>query len=77
MTSSLRTPYGRHHDFVNLYGISVSQMTTDMLRLSWSYSHPSSILTSFMTYHWICNMSQSMGARCGAGIAHPSEAPEF
>ena len=25
--------YGRHHDFVNRYGESVSQMTTDMLRL--------------------------------------------
>ena len=26
--------YGRHHDFVNRYGVSVSQMTTDMFRLS-------------------------------------------
>jgi len=26
--------YGRHHDLVNHYGISVSQMTTDMFHLS-------------------------------------------
>jgi hypothetical protein len=32
--SSLRTFYGRHHDLVDRYGISVSQMTTDMFHLS-------------------------------------------
>jgi hypothetical protein len=26
--------YGRHHDLVDRYGISVSQMTTDMFHLS-------------------------------------------
>ena len=26
--------YGRHHDFVDRYGISVSQMTTDMIHVS-------------------------------------------
>jgi hypothetical protein len=31
---SLRTFYGRHHDWVDRYGISVSQMTTDMFHLS-------------------------------------------
>jgi hypothetical protein len=31
---SLRKFYGRHHDFVNRYGISVSQMTTNMFHLS-------------------------------------------
>jgi len=31
--SSLREFYGRHHDLVDLYGISVSQMTTDMFHL--------------------------------------------
>jgi len=33
LKSSLRTFYGRH-DLVNRYGISVSQMTTDMFHLS-------------------------------------------
>jgi hypothetical protein len=30
LKSSLRKFYGRHHDLVDRYGISVSQMTTDM-----------------------------------------------
>jgi hypothetical protein len=32
--SSLRKFYGRHHDLVDRFGISVSQMTTDILHLS-------------------------------------------
>jgi hypothetical protein len=32
--SSLRKVNGRHHDLVSRYGISVSQMTTDMFHLS-------------------------------------------
>ena len=31
---SLRMFYGRHHDLVDRYGISVSQMTTNMFHLS-------------------------------------------
>ena len=34
LKSSLRNFYGRHYDFVDRYGISVSQMTTDMFQLS-------------------------------------------
>jgi hypothetical protein len=34
LKSSLRKFYGRHHDLVDRYGISVSQMTTDMFYLS-------------------------------------------
>ena len=34
LKSSHRKFYGRHHDLVDRYGISVSQMTTDMLHLS-------------------------------------------
>jgi hypothetical protein len=34
LKSSLRKFYGRHHDSVDRYGISVSQMTTDMFHLS-------------------------------------------
>jgi hypothetical protein len=35
--SSLRKSYGRHHDLVDRYGISVSQMTTDIFHLSSIY----------------------------------------
>jgi len=34
LKSSLRTFYGRNHDLVDLYGISVSHMTTDMFDLA-------------------------------------------
>jgi hypothetical protein len=34
LKSSLRKFYGRHHDLVDRYGISVSQMTMDMFQLS-------------------------------------------
>jgi hypothetical protein len=34
LKSSLRKFYGRHHDLVNRYGTSVSQMTTAMFHLS-------------------------------------------
>ena len=40
LKSSLRKFYGRHHDLVDHYGISVSQMTTDMLHLSETISGP-------------------------------------
>jgi hypothetical protein len=34
LKSSLWKIYGRHHDLIDHYGISVSQMTTDMFHLS-------------------------------------------
>jgi hypothetical protein len=34
LKSSLRKFYDRHHDLVDRYGISVSQITTDMFHLS-------------------------------------------
>ena len=34
LKSSLQKSYGGHHDLVDRYGISVSQMTTDLLQLS-------------------------------------------
>ena len=42
--SSLRKFYGRNSELVNRYGISASQMTTDMFR--WRYHN--SVLSSFM-----------------------------
>ena len=35
-----RKLYGRQHDMVNRYGMSVSQMTTDVFRLLQSYTGP-------------------------------------
>ena len=51
LTSSLRKSYGRHHDLVDRYGISVSQMTMDMLHLSQTLPSPFLIhdITRFVT----------------------------
>ena len=52
LKSSLRKFCGRHHDLVNRYGISVSQMTTDNVPLvvSTSRSFPNSrLITGFVT----------------------------
>ena len=40
LKSSLRKLYGQHHDLVDRYGISVSQMTTDMFHLSYALPGP-------------------------------------
>jgi hypothetical protein len=70
LKSSLRMIYGSHHDFVNSYGISVSQITTDIpacSRLSQSQSGSNYINTT--------------GATSGVGTAtlpeHPSSPPVF
>ena len=34
-------------------------------------------LSSFMTYHRVCNKSDTTGVTCGAWPVHPSGAPEF
>jgi len=51
LKSSLRKFYGRCHDLVNRYGISVSQMTTDMFHLSEASPGPFLIhdFTGFVT----------------------------
>ena len=52
LKSSLRKFYGRHHDWVDRYGISVSQMTTDnaplVVNTSRSFLH-SWLITGFVT----------------------------
>ena len=36
-----------------------------------------SVLSSFLTYHWVCNKGSTAGVTCGAGTAYPSGAPEL
>jgi hypothetical protein len=55
--------YGLHHDFVNRYGISLSQITTNMLRISRKL-YP--VLSSFITYRRVCTKSNT-GVTSGAG----------
>ena len=35
------------------------------------------VLSSFMTYHWVCNKSNTTCATCGAGTLYPSRAQRF
>jgi hypothetical protein len=54
LKSSLRKFDGLHHDLVDRYGISASQMTTDMFHCMTCRNH-FPIISSFMTYHRVCN----------------------
>ena len=74
LKSSLRTCCGRHHDLVDRYGISVSQMTTDMFHLSQTLPGPFLIHD---LYYRVCNQINTMGATSGAGTTYPSGAHAF
>ena len=50
--------YCRHQDLVNRYRMPVSQMTTDM---SVWCRNLNSVISSFITYHRICNKSITIG----------------
>jgi hypothetical protein len=63
--SSLWKFYGRHHDLVDRYKISVLQMTI-------CHNH-FPVLSSFMTYHRVCDHISTTGVTSGATIAYPSE----
>ena len=73
---TFRKLYGRHHQLINCYKISVSQMITDMFLLSSTKSGPS---TLFFTYLWIstCVDMSNPTYDTGTWIAYPSGAPEF
>ena len=73
LKSSLRKFYGCHHDLVDRYGISVSQMTTICSTCRKHFP----VLTSFMTYHRVCNQINTTSDTSGAGIAYPSGSYEF
>jgi len=69
LKSSLRKFYGRHHDLVDRYGISVSQMTMDMFHLSY-FSH-SWLITGFVS-----KLTRRVPL-VWAGTAYHSRAPTF
>ena len=71
---SLRKFYGHHYYFVNRYRISV---TMDWQRIRWDWHNHNPILSSFMTFHRVCNKSNTTGPICGAGTVFSSGAHEF
>ena len=68
--------YGRHHQLINCYRLSVSQMITDKFLLSWTKSRPS---TLFFTYIRIstCVSVSNTTYDTRTSIVYPSGAPEF
>ena len=73
LKSSLRMLYDRHHDLVARYGISVSQMTTDMFHLSSAIPGPFLV----HSYHRVCNQINTTGVTSVAGTAYPTGTSEF
>ena len=63
--------YGCHHDLDNRYGLSLSQMTSDMFR------NHNLIISSFVTFDQNCKKSNITGATSGAENDCPSGALEF
>jgi len=66
LKSSLQKFYGRHHDLLDRYGISVSEITTDMFHLS-------QLLPGTFLIHDLSPGLQLYGA----GTVYSSGAPEF
>ena len=64
---------GFNHDFVDHYGISVSQMTT----ICSTCRKHLPVLSSCMTYHRVCNQINTTGVTSAAGTAYPFGVPGF
>ena len=60
-----------HHHPVNSYGISVSEMTTDLFHCR----NHKSVLSSFITYHWVCFKRTTTSVTGGAGTDNPPGVP--
>ena len=60
-------------DLVDRYGISVTQMTTDMFTCRKHFP----FLSLFMTYYRVCNWNNTTDATSGAGTTYPFGAHEF
>ena len=71
--SSFRKFYVRHHDICYRYRMSVWQITMDMFQM-W-YSNP--VLSSYLEYHRLLHISNTMGATTRTESAYPPEAHDF
>jgi hypothetical protein len=60
-------------NLVDRYGISMSQITTDIFHCRKHFP----VLSSSMAYYQVCNYINTTGATSGAGTAYPSGVPEF
>jgi len=71
---SFRKFYHHHHDLVDCYGISV---TNDWIFFVCRNHNPVISSYVFLTYHRVCNKSNTMGAICEAGTPYHSGGHEF
>jgi hypothetical protein len=81
-TEYLYHKWPRNICITNDHGVSVSQMITEYLYHKWPricsicrIHNP--VIFSFVTYHRVCNKSNTAGVTCGAGTAYRSGAPQF
>ena len=72
LKSSLRKFYGHHHDLTVMKYLCHKRPP---IFATCGKHFP--VLSSFMTYHKVCNQINTTGATGGAGTAYPSRAPEF
>jgi len=73
LKSLLRKFYGRHHDWL----IVMEYLCHKWPRICSTCSKQFPILSSFMTYHRVCNKINTTGVTSGAETAYHSGAPEF
>ena len=66
---SLRQFYGHHHD---LFLIVTEYLCHKRPRIFFVGRNHNPVLSSFMTYHMVCNKNNTTDATCGAGSAYPS-----
>jgi hypothetical protein len=66
--------YGHNQDLINCYGISVSQITTDMFNF---FCKNNPVISSYMTDHRVCNRHNTPGVTNGAILAYPTGTSEF
>jgi len=74
---SLRQNYGRHHDLVSHYGISMLQMTTDMFLCR----NHNPVLSALVTYHGFVTIVTRRVPNVEQEVnniqAHMSSTPDF
>ena len=81
LISYFRKFYGRHNELVDLYGISVSQMISELyvpyIVTTIPFPFHECDLPNKTIYQFSNNMSNTTGGTCGTGSAYPSGASEI
>jgi hypothetical protein len=80
-SSTLQEICGRHHYLVNRYRTSVLQIIMPVMDIYFVFRNHNPVLSSFMTYHTVCNKSSMMVPNVEQKLItlseHPSSSPVF